>query len=240
MPVPVPGVGLPAPEAKSAYVSRMFGAIAKRYDLMNRLMSAGLDGGWRRAAVAALDPQPGNLVLDVGTGTGDFLDLLAARGCRPVGADFSVPMLAAGRARRTGARAAAPLTAGDALSLPFPDATFDGLINGFLLRNVADLDRALAELRRVLKPGAVAVCLEITWPRLPVFREAFSFYFGRVVPLVGGAISGDREAYAYLPRSVAAFVSAPELAQRMQTVGFREVTYRPLALGTVAVHRGMR
>lgn len=240
MPVPVPGVVLPPPEAKSAYVSRMFGAIAGRYDLMNRLMSAGHDGGWRRAAVAMLDPRPGDLVLDVGTGTGDFLDLLAARGCRPVGADFSVPMMMAGRRRRSGARAVAPLAAGDALALPFADGTFDGLVNGFLLRNVADLDRALAELRRVLKPGAPAVCLEITWPRLPVFRQAFSFYFGRIVPLLGGAISGERDAYRYLPQSVAAFVSAPELARRMTGVEFREVTYRPLALGTVAVHRGVR
>ncbi len=240
MPVPVPGVGLPTPEAKSAYVSRMFGAIARRYDLMNRLMSVGLDGGWRRAAVAALDPQPGSLVLDVGSGTGDFLELLAARGCRPVGADFCVPMMAAGRRRRTGASASAPLVAGDALALPFPDGCFDGLVNGFLLRNVADLDAALAELRRVLRPGAAAVCLEITWPRLPLFRELFALYFGRLVPLVGRLVSGDAEAYSYLPRSVAAFVTAPELAQRMAAAGFREVSFRTLALGTVAVHRGVR
>jgi len=238
--VPVPGLGLPTPAAKSGYVSRMFGSIAGHYDLMNRLMTAGMDRGWRRAAVRALAPVPGSLILDVGTGTGDFLDLLAERDCRAVGTDFSLPMMLAGRARRAADGRAAPLLAGDALALPFADQSFDGLLNGFLLRNVADLDRALSELRRVLKPGAAAVCLEITWPRAPIFRQAFGLYFGRLVPLVGRAISGDPEAYSYLPRSVAAFVTAPELAERMRTAGFREVTYRTLALGTVAIHRGVR
>lgn len=238
MPVPVSGVGLPEPEAKSGYVNRVFGSIAGHYDLMNRLMTAGMDRGWRRAAVEMLAPKAGSLVLDVGAGTGDFLDLLEERGCRPVGADFSLPMLVAGRDRRPSRQA--PLLAADALALPFADEAFDGLVNGFLLRNVADLDAALSELLRVLKPGAVAVCLEITWPRLPLFREAFALYFGRLVPLVGRLISGDREAYSYLPRSVAAFLTPPELAQRMQDAGFQDVSYRTLALGAVAVHRGRR
>jgi len=238
--VPIPGLGLPAPAAKSGYVSRMFGSIAKHYDLMNRVMTAGMDRGWRRAAVKALAPTPGGLVLDVGTGTGDFLDLLSQLGCRAVGADFSLPMMLAGRARRAADGRAAPLLAGDALALPFADGTFDGLVNGFLLRNVADLDQAFSELRRVLRPGAAAVCLEITWPRAPIFRQAFGLYFGRLVPLVGRAISGDPEAYSYLPASVAAFVTASELAERMREAGFREVSYRTLALGTVAIHRGIR
>jgi demethylmenaquinone methyltransferase/2-methoxy-6-polyprenyl-1,4-benzoquinol methylase len=231
---------LPSRQEKPAYVSRMFGGIAGHYDLMNRLMTAGRDGAWRAAAVRWLDPQPGHLVLDVGTGTGDFLPLLAGRGCQAVGADFSLPMMRAGREKLARASAPVSLVAGDAMRLPFPDATFDGLVNGFLLRNVADLDAALAEMRRVLKPGGLAVCLEITWPRLPLFREAFGLYFGRLVPLLGRLISRDPEAYSYLPSSVAAFVSASELAERMQAVGFREVAYRRLALGAVALHRGVR
>jgi len=240
VPVPLPGVSLPDPDAKSRYVQRMFGSIARHYDLMNRVMTAGADRAWRRRAVEWLAPSPGDLVLDVGCGTGDFLPLLHARGCRAIGADFSLPMMLAGRSRLPSTGQAFPLLAGDAMALPFADCVFDGVVNGFLLRNVARLDQALGELRRVLKPGAAAVCLEITWPRTPVFRDLFGLYFGRLVPLLGRAISGDGGAYSYLPQSVAAFVSAPELAERMWAAGFREVRYRTLALGTVALLRAVR
>lgn len=233
-------MSLPSPSDKAAYVSRMFASIAGRYDLMNRLMTAGRDRAWRAAAVAWLDPRPGQVVLDLGTGTGDFLPLLAGHGCRSVGADFSLPMMQAGRAKLARASAPVSLVAGDATRLPFADATFDGLVNGFLLRNVADLDAALAEMLRVLKPGGRVVCLEITWPRLPLFREGFGLYFGRLVPLVGRLISRDAAAYSYLPSSVAAFLSAPELAGRMRAAGFQEVAWRRLALGAVALHRGQR
>jgi demethylmenaquinone methyltransferase/2-methoxy-6-polyprenyl-1,4-benzoquinol methylase len=233
-------VSTPQERDKAYYVERMFAGIALRYDLMNRLMSLGMDGAWRRAAVAALGCAAGDSVLDVGTGTGDFLPLLNARGCRATGADFTFAMLQAGRAKLRRAASSAPLLAADALRLPFADGTFDGAINGFLLRNVADLPAALTEMLRVLRPGGRIACLEITWPQAPLFRQAFGLYFGRLVPLVGGAISGRPQAYAYLPRSVQAFVTARELAARMEQVGWRDVRYRLLALGTVAIHTARR
>ena len=175
-------------------------------------------------------------MLDVSAGTGDFLPLLAGQGCQAWARTSPAMMRRAGEMASLGrCHWWREMPCGF-----LPDATFDGLVNGFLLRNVADLDAALAEMRRVLKPGGLAVCLEITWPRLPLFREAFGLYFGRLVPLLGRLISRDPEAYSYLPSSVAAFVSASELAERMQAVGFREVAYRRLALGAVALHRGVR
>jgi len=220
---------------KARYVERLFAGIAEHYDLMNRLMSFGRDGAWRRRALAELACGRGDLVLDVGTGTGDFLPLLAGRGCRAVGADLTPVMMLAGRKKLAPYRGRAYLLAGDTLHLPFADHSFDGIINGFLLRNVADLPAALAEMRRVLRPGGRLVCLEITWPRVPLFRQIFGLYFGRVVPLLGGLISGRREAYAYLPRSVQAFVSARELMSLMTEAGLGEVRYKRLALGAVGL-----
>ena len=225
---------------KARYVSAMFGRVAARYDLMNRLMSLGMDGAWRRAAVAALSCHPGDLVLDVATGTGDFLPLLAGRGYAATGVDFSLPMLRAGGAKVARLGAVAALAAADALQLPFADGTFAGVTNGFLLRNVADVAGAMEEMRRVLRPGGTLVCLEITWPRSPVVRPLFSFYFGRLMPLLGGLISSQPDAYAYLPRSAAAFMDAPTLARTMASVGLREVRYQLLNLGSVALHVARR
>ncbi|MHB0876144.1 MAG: class I SAM-dependent methyltransferase [Anaerolineae bacterium] len=264
------------PEGKATYVSGMFGRIARRYDAMNWLMTLGRDRGWRRASVAALDCRPGSLVLDAGTGTLDFLPLLAKQDCRSVGVDFSLPMMIAGRHKverlrggrawqamplpadtgpatdaaagrpepaPVGARAwqAMPLlAAADAQQLPFADASFDGVVTGFMLRNVDNLTAALREMTRVLRPGGRFVCLELTWPRSPVFRRLFSLYFGRVVPLLGGLISGQRDAYDYLPRSVATFAPPAALASLMSVVGLHDVHYRLLAMGSVALHVGQK
>jgi len=225
---------------KARNVSRMFASIARRYDLMNRLMTFGRDRVWRRLAVVALACQAGDVVLDVGTGTADFLPLLADCGYRAVGVDFSLAMMLAGRSKLSASNSRTALVAGDALHLPFADNSFAGLINGFLLRNVADLPAALTEMRRVVKPGGRIVCLELTWPTLPLFRQAFALYFRHLVPLIGGLVSGQRDAYTYLPRSVAAFVSVRELAALMKQVGLRDVRYRRLALGTVALHVGRK
>lgn len=240
MPVPSPDMSLPGPEEKRGYVQDLFDRIAPRYDFLNRVMTAGRDGAWRRKAVAILGLQPGNRVLDLGSGTGDFLPLLAERGALPVGADFSRRMLLTGLQHGAARRGPYPLVAADALRLPFADASFDGVINGFLLRNVADVDQALGEMLRVLRSGRVAVCLEISWPTTPLFRQAFGLYFGRLVPLMGQVISGDRSAYAYLPRSAAAFMGKDELADRMRAAGFSRVRYETVALGTVAIYRGER
>src|SRR5438132_788012 len=215
----------------------MFSRIAGRYDLMNRLMTLGRDQAWRRLAARELHLPPGGLCLDLATGTGDLA--LAVREAYPaarvVGVDFSLTMMRVAQ-RKVGPWQRIGFAAGDALSLPFAGEQFDGLINGFLLRNVVDLRRVLAEMRRMVKPGGRVVCLELTHPQAPGIRQLFHFYFYRVVPLIGGIVAGDRRAYSYLPNSLTAFPAAEPLRQVMLAAGYREVRYRRLMVGTVALH----
>ena len=227
-------------DEKRRYVRAMFGRIAGRYDTMNRIMTGFQDQSWRRLAVSAVAPPPGGVILDVGTGTGDFLPLLtqAAPGGRAVGVDLTFEMMAAGGAKLAEADGRAAFVQGDALRLPFSDNTFDGLVNGFLLRNVADLRQTLAEMRRVVKPGARVVILEITPVDTPVWGDLFRFYFYRVVPRIGGVIAGASDAYSYLPASVDRFVNAATLQREMEAVGLRNVHYTKLMLNTVALHVG--
>lgn len=224
---------------RPAAIQQMFSRIARRYDLMNRLMTFGRDQSWRRLAARELQLSEGGRCLDLATGTGDLA--LAVREVFPTvavtGLDFSQAMLRVGRGK-SAARGDAGIhfTAGDALNLPFAAEQFDGLVNGFLLRNVVDLPRALVEMRRVVRRGGRVVSLEITHPRAPVFRELYHFYFYRFVPLLGGIVAGDLRAYAYLPNSLTNFPAAEPLCQLMLSAGYREVRYRLLMLGTVAVH----
>jgi demethylmenaquinone methyltransferase/2-methoxy-6-polyprenyl-1,4-benzoquinol methylase len=228
-------------EGKSESVRRMFSRIARRYDLMNALMTAGRHHAWRRMAAASLRAAPSGPILDLATGTGDLA--LAVRRVRPtatvLGADFSEAMLreAAVKLARRGARV--PLLAADALRLPFRDGTFAAVTSAFLLRNLADLDAGIAEMRRVTKAGGLVVTLEITRPRIPGWDGVFGFYFHRVVPAVGGLVAGDRAAYAYLPDSVDRFVSPQGLAEMMRRRGLAEVHYRRLGIGTIALHVGV-
>ena len=231
-----------------ADVQAMFGRIVRRYDTMNRLMTGGRDVAWRRRAVALAlqDRAPGTVVvLDVATGTGDLALALADAGARvAVGVDFAAPMVgaAAGKSAREPMPGATVMgwVIGDALALPFADGTFDACTVAFGLRNMADYGSALREMARVLAPGGRFVCLELTPYRRPVLAPLFGWYFNRVVPLVGGFLSGDREAYRYLPRSVAAFPSADQLAALMERSGFGAVSYRRLGGGTVALHVGTK
>lgn len=229
-------------EDKARYVREMFTRIAGRYDLMNDLMTFGRHQAWRRIAVRTTSPVPGGLALDVATGTGDlalaFLQTSQFR--RVVGLDFSEGMLRVGRAKlaRKDPAGRVRLVVGDALALPFPDRTFACVASAFLLRNLADLKQGLSEMRRVTHPGGRVMALEIAQPTLPGFSVVFRWYFHGLVPWVGGIVSGDREAYSYLPRSVDRFVSPNELARLMGAVGLREVSYRRLGLGTVTVHVG--
>jgi demethylmenaquinone methyltransferase/2-methoxy-6-polyprenyl-1,4-benzoquinol methylase len=220
----------------------MFTRIARRYDLMNSLMTFGRHQAWRRAAARMAALPPGGVALDIATGTGDLaLALLKVSQVRRVfGIDFSEGMLAAGRQkfRGSGFGDRVCLVVGDALSLPFPDRTFDGVTSAFLLRNLADLRQGLAEMRRVVKPGGAVVALEIAQPTFPGFKQFFHWYFHGLVPWAGGIISGDREAYTYLPRSVDRFVSPDELGRMMEAVGLGRVLHRRLGLGTVTIHAG--
>jgi demethylmenaquinone methyltransferase/2-methoxy-6-polyprenyl-1,4-benzoquinol methylase len=221
----------------------MFARIAPRYDLMNRLMTAGRDQAWRRTAARLGAPRPGGLVLDVATGTADlalaFLRETPAAGV--VGMDFVEGMLRLARDKlRARRETRVRLLAADALALPFRDGTFACVASAFLLRNLADLAAGLREMRRVTAPGGRVVAVEITQPTLPGWRSAFRLYFHRVVPAVGALVARDRSAYTYLPESVDRFVTPPELARLMAAAGLEDVRVVRRGLGTVTIHVGRR
>lgn len=217
-------------------VQRMFGRIVRRYDLMNRIMTGGMDLRWRRKAVAYAREGGHDRALDVATGTGDLALALADAGfAHVIGLDFVVEMIAAAESKRQG-RPNVAFVAGDALRLPFPDDTFDVCTVSFGLRNMRDYGAAIREMGRVLKPGGRLICLELTPYRKPVLGRLFNIYFAHVVPVLGGLLSGDRDAYRYLPASVAAFPAADALAGLMRDNGFARVTIARVGGGTVAFH----
>jgi demethylmenaquinone methyltransferase / 2-methoxy-6-polyprenyl-1,4-benzoquinol methylase len=219
--------GTLAPEG----VRSMFDRIAPVYDVMNRVMTAGLDQRWRRATVRAV-VRPGDRVLDAACGTGDLGILAAKEGASVTGLDFSEPMLE--RARRKAPEL--EWIRGDLLALPFADGSFDAATVGFGVRNVADLPASIAELGRVLRPGGRLAILEITRPRGPL-RWFYSLWFDRIVPLLGKVLPGG-EAYTYLPASVRRFPGPDDLAAQM--LGFTDVRYRLFAGGIVALHTGVK
>jgi demethylmenaquinone methyltransferase/2-methoxy-6-polyprenyl-1,4-benzoquinol methylase len=228
-----------SPHTKATYVNRMFARIAGHYDRMNRLMSLGRDVTWRRRAIELAAAPPAGRLLDVATGTGDVACLCLQRdpSLHVTGVDFTLEMMRLGQSKGDGLIG---WTGGDALRLPYPDATFDAVISAFMMRNVTDIAAAFAEQRRVVRPGGRVVCLEMTHPTLPVWRDLYSIIFGRVMPLVSGFLSGQPDAYRYLPASVAHFMHAQELKTTMERVGLRGVGYQTLMLGAVAVHVGVK
>jgi demethylmenaquinone methyltransferase / 2-methoxy-6-polyprenyl-1,4-benzoquinol methylase len=235
---------LPPLEEKAAYVERMFARIAPQYDRMNRLMTFGLDQDWRRFVVEAVSPPVHGRALDVGTGTGDFLPLLAEwmpRG-HAVGVDFSLPMMVAGQPVRAHEPTAEQVsfTCGDALRLPYPDNTFDAITTGFVMRNVTDIGAAFREMYRVARPGGAMACLEVARPKNPLLRFGHRLYFESVVPWIGAFFGGDRTAYTYLPQSARSFPTPDRLAEMMREAGWRYVHYRLLGFGAVAVHVGAK
>lgn len=228
-------------DGKREYVQRMFSDIAPRYDLLNHVLSLNIDRRWRRRALKRLGwpARPGGIWLDLCAGTLDVGAMLTRQSGfdgRVVGADFAIPMLHHG-AGKASAQQLAPVGA-DALQLPFADATFDGAIVAFGIRNVADLDACLREVRRVLQPGARFVILEFSTPRLALVRAAYLFYFHRILPLIGGLVSGHGSAYTYLPLSVAQFPTETALADRMRTAGYQAVAWERLSFGIAAIHVG--
>ncbi|MBD0325872.1 MAG: bifunctional demethylmenaquinone methyltransferase/2-methoxy-6-polyprenyl-1,4-benzoquinol methylase UbiE [Pyrinomonadaceae bacterium] len=220
----------------------MFAGIANRYDFLNHFLSANVDARWRSVVARKLRPdlqREGTRVLDVACGTGDLsLAIAKETGARVVGTDFCRPMLEI--AARKASADLIPFVEGDALKLPFADNSFDAVSIAFGLRNLSSVEGGLRELWRVLKPAGRAAILEFSRPLVPGFRALFQFYFTRVLPRIGGLVSGSRGAYEYLPDSVSRFPDQKLLAQMMREVGFTEVEYQNLTGGIAALHLGTR
>ena len=228
--------------SKAEAVRTMFTRIARRYDLMNSLMTGGRHHAWRRRVAESAAGAPGGPVLDLATGTADLALAVRARtpGRFVAGADFSEGMLRVGQAKLRERRAArVELLVADALALPFRDGAFACVMSAFLLRNLEHLERGLAEMRRVTARGGRVITLDIVRPAAPLWGAIFGAYFNHVVPVIGAFVAGDRQAYTYLPQSVDRFVTPDELVELMEHVGLRDVTYRRLGLGTIALHVGI-
>ena len=223
---------MPQGADKARVVEEMFDVVAPRYDLVNRVMTFGLDRRWRRAVVAALDLPGGSTVADLACGTGDLCADLARAGLAPIGFDLSAGMLAA-------AHTTVPLVRADVISLPLSDAAVAGVTCGFALRNLVDLSAFLVELGRVVRPGGRIGLLEVAEPSNSALRLGHNFYFTRVVPRIGAALS-DGRAYRYLPRSVAYLPPVEELVASVAAAGFGDVERRTLSGGVVQMLVGTR
>ena len=218
-------------------VAAMFDEVAARYDLTNTVLSLGQDRGWRSAVASALDLAPGERVLDLAAGTATSSAALARTGADVVGCDFSHGMLAVGK---RAAHEGVELVAGDALALPFADASFDAVTISFGLRNTQDVDVALAELLRVTRPGGRLVVCEFSHPTWAPFRTAYVEYLMKALPAVARRVSSDPAAYVYLAESIRAWPAQAALAGHLQRAGWASVAWRDLTGGIVALHRGTR
>jgi demethylmenaquinone methyltransferase / 2-methoxy-6-polyprenyl-1,4-benzoquinol methylase len=217
-------------------VARMFDGVAPRYDLVNDLLALGQTRLWRRAVVNAVRPLPGERILDLAAGTGTSSAPFAERGAFVVPCDFSLGMLAVGRQREP----RLPFVAGDALRLPFADASFDAATISFGLRNVVDPGAALAELHRVVRPGGRLVICEFSHPVWAPVREVYTEYLMRALPEIARRVATNPAAYVYLAESIRAWPTQPELAGVMMAAGWQDVAWLNLSGGIVAVHRGRR
>ncbi len=222
-------------EERARYVHNVFGRVARRYNLMNRLMTAGQDIRWRKETIRRLELRPGQRLLDLGAGTGDLgrEALRQQPDIQLVAADFSLAMMQAGEGSGR-----LPWLNADALHLPFAEASFEAVVSGFLMRNVGNLAAGLAEQYRVLKPGGRILILETTRPRSGILSPFVRLHMRYIIPWIGSLVSGNREAYRYLPASSESFLSAEELAGRMVLAGFQNVGFQRRMVGTIAIHWG--
>jgi demethylmenaquinone methyltransferase/2-methoxy-6-polyprenyl-1,4-benzoquinol methylase len=226
---------LPLPEAKAAVVEEMFDRIAPRYERMNHLLTLGMDNRWRRTTLEMAHVESGQWVLDLACGTGDFARLVATLGAEAAGVDFSAQMLRHAQARERG-----NYVRGDALALPFADGRFDAVVSGFAVRNFTALETVFQECARVTKAGGKLAILEIDSPRSLPLRAGHSVYFGHLMPLLGGLVSGDRSAYKYLSRSGAYLPTTAEFAALFHGAGYRDVRKRSLMGGAIQIVVGER
>ena len=220
---------------RSKYVQSMFTKIAHRYDLMNRLMTGGQDIRWRKQVIKLARLTPNASLLDLGTGTGDLAReaLLQEPQAKVTAADFTVEMMRVGKKSGN-----LQFSAADALNLPFKDTTFDAVVSGFLMRNVTDIQQALKEQYRALKPGGRIVILDTTRPKKNILSPFIWIHMHFIIPTVGGLLSGERDAYNYLPDTTENFLTAEQLAARMIAAGFKQVDFKRLMFGTIGMHWG--
>lgn len=225
------------PDKRTDKIQGMFSQIARRYDLMNSLMTAGQDATWRREVICRAALTPASHLLDLGSGTGDLVReaIRQQPACQAVAADFTLEMMQAGNLRGR-----LDWSAADALHLPFPSARFDAVVSGFLMRNVLDVNQALQEQYRVLKPGGRIVILDTTHPRRNLLYPFLWLHLHLVIPLLGTLITGQRAAYTYLPESTEKFLFAEQLAEAMSAVGFKQVDFQRRMFGTIAIHWGQK
>ena len=230
-----------APEEKTRRVGTVFSSVARRYDLMNDLMSGGMHRHWKNQFVRRLKPRKGESVLDMAGGTGDVAFRIAQGGAQVTVADINPDMLNVGieRARQRGIEGLV-WAEENAESLTFPDLTFDAYTIAFGIRNVTHIDRALAEAHRVLRIGGRFFCLEFSTPTWPGFREAYDAYSHHVVPKIGKAVANDEASYRYLIESIRRFPSMPEFASMIERAGFAQVRVEPILGGAVAIHSGWK
>lgn len=225
---------------RAQYVQHMFSRVADRYDLMNRLMTAGQDIKWRRVVIDWANLPPNGRLLDIATGTGDIA--LEALNRDPtlqaIGGDFTIEMMQAGK--RIPERQAIQWVTADTLSLPFPDNSFDGVTSGFLMRNVIDVPGAFKEQMRVTKPNGRVVVLESSPPKDNLLRPFIKMHLNYVIPTLGKLITGEADAYTYLPDSTQQFKDPDTLADIMRQTGFKDVHYQLFMFGTVAIHAGTK
>lgn len=219
-------------------VASMFDAVSRRYDITNTILSLGLDRRWRRVTRRAVDPAPGQLVLDLAAGTGVSTAGLAMTGAHAVACDFSLGMLQAGRKRAD--RRSLPFVAGDALALPFGDGVFDSVTISFGLRNVAEVSTALREMARVTRPGGRLVICEFSRPVFGPFRWLYVNYLMRALPWIARRVASNPDAYTYLAESIRAWPDQSELARTIGNSGWTGVSWRNMTLGIVALHRATR